>query len=110
MALRSAASMDDNPHSMKQQAIRLHASALQQMRKMLTTNSKNNLSFLLLREYSASTRYTIIPAQLLIVLVIFVTNFAVNKIRHYMEVTGLTRGNTIVAECASLWRSRADGF
>jgi hypothetical protein len=47
MALRSAASMDDNPHSMKQQAIRLHASALQQMRKMLTTNSKNNLELLI---------------------------------------------------------------
>ncbi|OKP08276.1 hypothetical protein PENSUB_5643 [Penicillium subrubescens] len=46
MALRSAASVDDNPHSMKQQAIRLHGIALQQMRKILTTNSKNNLELL----------------------------------------------------------------
>jgi hypothetical protein len=46
MAIRSAASMDDNPHLMKQQAIRLHASALQQMRKILTNDSKNNLELL----------------------------------------------------------------
>jgi hypothetical protein len=46
MALQSVAIRDDNPYSMKQQAIRLHAIALQQMRKILATNSKNNLELL----------------------------------------------------------------
>ncbi|KAJ5377961.1 uncharacterized protein N7496_005370 [Penicillium cataractarum] len=46
MALRSAASTNNDPHSSKQQAMRLHASALQQVRKILTTRGKNDLEVL----------------------------------------------------------------
>ncbi|OOQ81906.1 hypothetical protein PEBR_41128 [Penicillium brasilianum] len=46
MALRSAASTNDDPHSTKQQAMRLYASALQQTRKIITTDNKNGLELL----------------------------------------------------------------
>lgn len=46
MALRSAASTNNDPHSTKEQAMRLHASALQQMRKLVTTDNKNGLELL----------------------------------------------------------------
>lgn len=46
MALRWVASTNNDPHSSKQQAMRLHASALQQMRKIFTSHRKNDLELL----------------------------------------------------------------
>jgi hypothetical protein len=92
MALRSAATMNKESHSMKQQAIRLHASALQQIRKLLTTNRNNGLELLsATRVFSFYEVFEISEREFEANYGTVLTKPSMNQSRHCMEAIGLIK-------------------